>query len=143
GLDGGQGRADPTDHVQGGTPLGLEDRHEDRPPSVATDDVGLHGEPVGDVGDVLDVDGDAVDRLDRDVVEGGDQVGAAVEPDVVLRVADLGRSRRDDQVLVADGRGDVVGRHAAGVHGVRVEVDHDLALLAAPGLGHPRPLDGA
>src|SRR5207247_10848442 len=50
---------------------------------------------------------------------------------------------RDGQILVADGRGDIVWGHAAGVHGFRVEVDHDLPLLAAPGLRHPRPLNGA
>ena len=143
GLDAGQGRAHPLDHAEGRGPLALEDGHEHRAPAVAADDVGLHRVAVRHVGHVLDVDRDAVDRPDRDVVERLDHVRAAVELDVVLPVADLGRAGRDDQVLVADGRADVGRRQAVGVQGVRVEVDHDLALLAAPGLGHPRPLDGA
>ena len=95
------------------------------------------------MGDVLDVDRYAVDGLDRNLVEGVDQVGAAIELDVVLRVPHLGGAGWNDQVLVGDGHTHVVGRQAAGVQGVQVEIDLDLPLLAAPGLGHARPLDGA
>src|SRR5262249_11879930 len=125
----------------GARPLGLEDGHEDRPPAVAADDVGLDGVAVAHVGHILDVDRDAVHRLDRDVVEGREHVGAAIQLDVVFRGANLRGARWDDEILVADGHADVVGRQAEGVHAVQVEIDHDLALLAAPGLRHPRPLD--
>ena len=64
GLDRGQGCAHALDHAQGRGPLALEDGHEHRPAAVAADDVGLHREAVRHVGHVLDVDRDAVDRLD-------------------------------------------------------------------------------
>ena len=95
------------------------------------------------MGDILHVNRHAVDGLDRNLVEGLDNVGAAIELDVVLGGAHLGSAGRNDQVLVGDGRAHVVGRQAAGVEGVQVEIDHDLALLAAPGLGHARPLNRA
>src|SRR5262249_6822013 len=143
GLDTGQGLPHAPDHVQRRGPLTLEDGHQHGPPAVAADDVGLYRVAVAYVGDVLDVDRNAVDRLDRDVVEGRDQVGAAVELDVVLGGPHLRGAGRDDEVLVGDRGADIVGGQAAGVQGVQVEIDHDLALLAAPGLGHPRPLDRA
>src|SRR5207237_1147227 len=82
------------------------------------DDVGLDREPVGHVGDVLDVDRHAVDRLDGNKVEGPDDVGAAVEARVILGGADLRRPGRDDQVLVGDGGADVRGGEAPGVQGL-------------------------
>ena len=59
--------------LEGRGPLALEDGHEHGAPAVAADDVGLHRVAHAHVGHVLDVDRHAVDRLDRDVVEGGDQ----------------------------------------------------------------------
>src|SRR5207302_383762 len=132
GLDSGHRRADAVDHAQGGGSLALEDGHQHRPPPVAADNVGLHRVAVVDVGDVFDVDRDAVNGANRDVVEGRDQVRTAVELDVVLRGAHLRGAGGDDQVLVGEGRADVVGGQAAGIQGVQVEIDHDLALLAAP-----------
>ena len=115
GLDAGQRRADRWTTLRRGGAFALEDGHQHGPAAVAADDVGLHHVAHAHVGHVLDVDRHAVDRLDRDVVESGDQVGAAVELDVIFRVADLGGAGRDDQVLVVDGRLDVLWRQAAGV----------------------------
>ena len=134
----------PATTLERGGPFALEDGHQHAAPAVAADDVGLHRRnPSRTLGHVLDVDRDAVDRLDRHVVERGDQVGAAVESDVVLRVADLGGAGRHDEVLIADGR--LARRWATGRghRGVGVEIDHDLRPLAAPGLGHARTLHGA
>ena len=95
------------------------------------------------MGDVLDVDRYAVDGLDRNLIEGVDQVGTTIELDVILDGAHLRGAGWNDQVLVGDRRAHIVGRQAAGVEGVQVEIDLDLPLLAAPGLGHARPLDRA
>src|SRR5262249_38493316 len=138
-LDARHGLADAADDVQGGGALALQDGHEHGAAAVAADDVGLDGVAVADVGDVLDVDGHAVDALDRDAVEGGDDVGAAVDADVVLDVADLGGAGGDDQVLVADGGADVAGGEPLRVQRLQGGIDHYLAPLAAPRVGHPRP----
>src|SRR5208283_2436759 len=70
-----------------------------------------------------------------------DEARTAVEPDVVLGVTDLRGAGRDNQILVADGRGNIAWGQAVGVHGVRIEVDHNLPLLAAPRVRHPRSLN--
>ncbi len=74
GLDAGQRLADAVDHVERRGPFALEDGHQHGAAAVAADDVGLHRVAHADVGHVLDVDRHAVDRLDRHVVEGGDQL---------------------------------------------------------------------
>src|SRR5205823_5764812 len=86
-LDAGHRRAHPVDHVERGGALAFEHGHKHRAPSVAPDDVGLHGVAVTYMGDIFDVDRYAVDGLDRKLIEGIDQVGTAVELDVVFRVA--------------------------------------------------------
>jgi hypothetical protein len=43
------------------------------------------------LGDVADEDGAAVDLLDGDIVEGRDDIGAAVETDGIISGADLRR----------------------------------------------------
>ncbi len=143
GLDARHRLADALDDAQRGGALPFEDGHEHRPAAVAADDVRLHRVAVTHVGHVFDVNRYAVDGLDRNLIEGVDDAGAAVELDVVLGRPHLGGAGRDDEVLIGDGRADVVGRQAAGVQGIQVEVDHDLPLLAAPGLGHARPLHRA
>ena len=70
GLDAGHGLAHAADDTEGRGPFRFEDGHQDRPPAVAADDVHLHGVAVAHVRHVLDVDRNAVDRLDGDVVEG-------------------------------------------------------------------------
>ncbi len=96
-----------------------------------------------DVGHVPDVDRHAVHRFDGHAVEGGDHLWAAVEFDVILGVADLGRSGGDDQVLVVDGGLHVLGRQAAAVKPHGVEIDHHLRRLAAPRLRHASTLHDA
>src|SRR5208283_4759213 len=97
--------------------------------------------PVGHLGNVPNVNRDPVDRLHRDGIKRVDEARTAVEPDVVLGVTDLRGAGRDNQILVADGRGNIAWGQAVGVHGVRIEVDHNLPLLAAPRVRHPRSLN--
>ena len=59
-LDARQDAEDALDDGEGGGVTGLEDRDERAAVAVLADDVGLGDAAVGDVGDVLDVDGGAV-----------------------------------------------------------------------------------
>ncbi len=87
------------------------------------------------MGHVAHVDGGAVDGLDRQVVEFVEGFGAVVELHVVFELADLGGAGGDDQVLVGDGGLDILGRQAFGLQRRGIEVDLDLAHLAAVGRG--------
>jgi hypothetical protein len=66
-----------------------------------------------------------VELLDRD--------GAAVQLDVVFELADLFGPGRDDQVLGVHGVDDIVGGDAMFLQQALIEIDLDLALLAAVG----------
>ena len=108
-------------------------------PSCAHD-VGLRREAVAHVGDVADVDRAAADGLDRQVVQLRRRLRAAVQVDVVLERADLRGAGRQDQVLRVDRVDHVERRQPFGLQRGRVEVDHDLPLLAAVGKRHRRAL---
>ena len=58
-------------------------------------------------------------------------VGSGVGADGELCVADLRRARRQCQVLGVDGIDDVERRQSLGLQLQRVDIDHDLAVLAA------------
>ena len=124
------------DDVERRGAAGLEHAHQHGALAVEAHDVGLRRVAVAHVRDVAHVDDGAVAGRDRQVVELVDRLGAGVERDEVLAVADLLRAGRQDQVLRADGIGDVVAGQALGAQRVRVEVDLDLALLAAVRVGH-------
>src|SRR5205085_911897 len=112
----------------------LEDGHEHAAPAIAVDDVGLHQVAHVDVAHVFHVHGHAVDRLDGNLVDCLNQIRAAVELDVVFRLADLRGAGGKDQALGIDGGLDVLRRQAAGVQLTGVEIDHHLRPLTAPRL---------
>ena len=142
GFDHGEAGFDFIDDVEGGGVAGFEDGQEDAAFVADVDDAVLDGEAITDVGDILDVDDGAVDGFDGQVVEEADAVGAAVVIVLVFLGADLGGAAGEDEVLGVDGVGDVVGRNAIGGEFGGVEVDDDLALLSAVGVGHFNAGDG-
>src|SRR5581483_6720299 len=127
--DAGKGRLELAHNVQSGGIAVLDDGEQRTAAAVLANDIGLHGEAVPDMRHVLDEDRRAVDRLDGQVVQGGDQAGTAVEHDLVFAVADLRGSRRQNQVLRVDGVRDIGGRQMVGIERIRVEVHHDLPRL--------------
>jgi hypothetical protein len=139
GLDPRQRRLDPVDDVERRGVARLHHRQHRGALAVDPDDVGLRRVAVAHVRDVADVDRRAAHHLDRQVVQLLDAVRAAVQTHVVLEPADLRRAARQDQVLRRN-RVDDVGRgQPLGLERLRVEVDHDLRLLAAVGLRDRRP----
>jgi hypothetical protein len=114
---------------------GLQHHHQHRAVAVDMDDVGLRRVAVADGGDVADIDHRAVDGLDRQVAEFLDLQRRVVQVDGVFEVADLLGADRRDQVLRGERIGDVLPRQAARLQRGRIEVDLDLALLAAIRIG--------
>ena len=110
--------------------------------AVGAHDAGLHGVAVVHLRHVPQVHGGAVHHLDRQVVHLVQDAGAAVELDLVVLIADLGVARRQDEVLIAQGVGDIGRRKLLGVHRFGVEIHHHLAELAAVGQGHGGALNG-
>ncbi len=99
-------------------------------------------EAVADVGDVADVNRRAVDLLDREVVQSVEDVGAAVQPDVVFAVADLLRAGGEDDVLRVERVRSRPPGEAFAEEFLRIDIDHDLARLSAVGQGNLRALHG-
>ena len=71
-----------------------------------------------------------------------ESLGARVDDDGVLVDADLRGPGGDDDVLQPERGVDVARREAPRVEALGVDVDHDLALLAAVRPGDLRALDG-
>ena len=109
----------------------LDDAEQDRAVAVLAHDVLLHQRSVADLRHVLQEDGGAVDELDRHHVEVVDRRRCRVGSYRILGVSDLRRSRRQRQVLGIDRIHDVERRQSPGQQLVRVDIDHDLAILAA------------
>ena len=109
----------------------LQHHHQNGPGAVDMDDVGLRRIAVADLGHVADVDRCTVDDLDRQVAEVFEFARRVVELDVVFEVANLLRADRRNQVLRSERIGDVLSRQAECLHRVRIDVELDLALLAA------------
>src|SRR5213596_1580265 len=117
--------------VEGGRGAGLQNGDERAAAAIPADHVRLRREAVAHVGDVPEVDRRIADHLDRQVVQLGHGPGAGVHGDVVFELADLRGAGRQDDVLLAEG-GDDVGRgQPLRLEQALVQVDHDLALLAA------------
>src|SRR5262249_16146714 len=83
--------------------------------------------------DVPQEDRCAIRELDRNVVKVIDGLRHRVGANGVLRVADLGETRRDREVLRIDGVYDVRGSQALGLQFRRIDMDHDLPVFPAIG----------
>ena len=93
------------------------------------------------VGDVVNEDGRAVDDANGQVVELGEPGRRTVERDDVFEVADLLRSDRRHDVLLADRVDDVLRRKPVGLQLLLIDVDLDLQDLAAIGRRNRRAGD--
>ena len=109
----------------------LDDRQENRTPAIGMHDVLLYRPAVADMSDIAQVDGCAADLTDRDVVERFDRLRHGVDADDELRIADLGVAGWQCQALGIDRVDDVVRGKTVGTQRIRVEIDHDLPILAA------------
>ncbi|ARF90813.1 putative autotransporter protein [Burkholderia cenocepacia] len=121
---------------------GLLDRQQRRALAVHPHDVGLRRVAVANVRDVAHVHDVAADRLHRQVVQRGDRLRAAVHLHVVFVRADFRGAARQDQVLRVDRVHDVDRREPLRLQRARIEIDDDLADLAAERQRHRRALDG-
>ena len=120
GGDARQQLADAVDHVERRGVAGLHDGQQHAAAAILAHDVGLRREAVAHVRHVADIDGRAVDHLDRQIVELVHGLGAGVQIHVVFELADLGGAGGKDQVLVADGGHDVGRREPFGLQQRRV-----------------------
>ncbi|MET3154491.1 hypothetical protein ABIF34_001516 [Bradyrhizobium japonicum] len=120
----------------------LQHHHQHRAVAVDMNDVGLRRIAVTHGRDIAHIDHRAVDGLDREVAELVDFQRRVVELDVVFEGADLLGAYRRDQVLRSQRIGDVLARQAAGLERGRVEIDLDLALLAAERIRNRRTRHG-
>src|SRR5262249_20104336 len=111
----------------------LDDAQEYGAPAVLAHHVLLHQPAVVDLANVLQKDGGPIRDLDRNVVEIIDAARRGIGANGVLGIADLSGTGRQGQVLRVD-RIDNVGRgQALGKELRRIDVDHDLAVLAPGG----------
>ncbi len=113
-----------------------------RLPSAAHD-IRLRCKAIDDVSYVAHVDDAAVHGLDRQIVERSECLRAAVHLDVVFARADFCGTAWQDQVLRVDGVDDVDRSQSLCLQRARIELDHDLANLAAERQGHRRALHGS
>ncbi len=94
------------------------------------DDVLLHRPAVMHLADILQEYSRSVGVSDRNIVEVVDGGGHRIGAHRVLSVPDLGETRRQGQVLGIDRVHHVCRRQTSGLELDRVDVDHDLPVLA-------------
>ncbi len=94
------------------------------------------------MGDVSQIHCRIANHLDRQVVQLVHFGGAGVHIDVVFELVDFNGSGRQYQILQRQGVRHVGGRQPFGLQERGVEIDHDLALLAAIRVGNGCPGHG-
>ncbi len=102
----------------------------------------LHQRAIADGADILDEHRGAVRELHGDVVEVGDRRRHRIGANGILCVADLGRARGQREGLRIDRVHHVERRQAFGGQLQRIEIDHDLPVLAARGCRQGEPVNG-
>ena len=108
----------------------LDDAQQDRATPVLANDVLLNRPAVVHLPDILEKHCLPIDIFDRNVVEVGDGRRHRIGAHRVLRVADLGETRRQCQALGVDRVHHVRRSQARGLELDRVDIDHDLPELA-------------
>src|SRR6201987_917087 len=122
------------DGIYPGDPRGiavLDDREQDRTPSVVAHDVLLDQPTVVNLTDVPDEDSCTVNPLDRNIVEVIDRRRRGVGANDILRIAELCRARRQRQALRIDRIDDVETRQPLGQQFHGIDMAYDLAVLSA------------
>ncbi len=118
----------------------LVDGHQGAAHPVLTHNIGLRRKAVADVGHIAHINGRAIHRLDRQIVQIRDGLRTAVHLDLIFQRPDLGSAARSDQVLRVNGIDNVVGRKSVGLEPRQIEINLDLAYLAAIRIGHGRAM---
>ena len=119
----------------------LHHRQVDRRLAVDGHDVVLDLVAVLGAADVAHRDRRSADGLQRDAVDVGNGAELAVGEDGVVERPDLHVARRQNQVRVVDRADHVHRAHLVRLQLRRIDVDHDLAVLAAEGRRHRRAVD--
>ena len=107
--------ADILDDVDGGSAAIFQDAEEGSSHAILPDDVRLRGIAVTHMGDVVYVYGDAVNRLDGDIVQLANRLRAGVELDLMLEGAEFCGAGRQNKILRADGIDDIHRREVFGL----------------------------
>ena len=131
------------DDVERGGLAGARHGHQNAAASVGADDIGLHRKAVAHLRDVLHIDGRAVHGLDGQVVQFVEHQRAAVDPDLIFGLRQLGGARGQNQVLQVQGIRDVDRRKLFGVELVQIQVHHHRPRLSAKRIRNGRALHGA
>ena len=141
-LDGDNLLLDAGNDVEGRGRARLQHHHQHGTVAVDVDDIGLRRIAVADLRHVANINCRAVDDLDRQAAEFLDLQWRVVELDVVLEIADLLGADRGNQVLRGERVGDILPREAERLHRRGIDIDLDLALLAAERPRDRRPRHG-
>src|SRR6266852_2975711 len=120
----------------------LQHRKQSRPAAVRANDVGLHRVTVPLLRDIPHVYRSAVDRLDWQIVQGRDQLGATVELNQVFARPYLRSPGGKDQILQTERIRYVRRRQPLSVKGIRIQIDHHTPDFAAVGQRYGDSLDG-
>ena len=70
--------------------------------SVLPDDVGLRRVAVAHVGNIVNIDGCAIHRLNRQIIQFSNRLWAGVEFDLMFKRTELRSARGENQILGAD-----------------------------------------
>src|SRR5207244_1551592 len=98
------------------------DGNQDTARAVRAHDVVLDLKPVPDLGDVLHVDRRAIDSLDGQIIQLVENQRTAVHPDLIFRAGQLGRPRRQNQILEVQRIRYIDGRKLFRVELLRIQV---------------------
>ena len=130
-LDPRQRRFHLADDIERRRTRAFQHREQRRANAILCDDVRLHSEPVTNVRDVTNVNHRVVHLFDRKIVQRLQKFRARVQPDVVFAVADFLCPGREDDVLGIERGAHIRGRKSFAEKFLRIDIDHDLARLAA------------
>ncbi len=109
---------------------------------VRPDHVGLHRIAIADLGHVPQEHRRAVHALERQQVQFVQDAGAGVQLHLVITVAELRRSGRVDEVLIADGGRNIGSRKLVRIERVRIQIHHDIPHPAPKRQRHGSALNG-
>jgi len=135
-TDLGQHVADAVDDRQRRDAAGVADGHQRARHAIDRDGVGLYLKAIVHVRDVAHEHRASIDPLDRERVDGLDDVRTVVHGDQIVEVADLHIARRQDDVLGLQGVTHIGRCQPARLQRLLIEIGHDDARLAAVGIGH-------
>ena len=90
---------------------------------------------------VAQIDNGSIGALDRQIVERLDLLRRVIDQDIVFEFTDLLRANRQNQILSRDRVDDVLWLEPQSLQLLLIEIDPNLAHLAAIGIRHRRALN--